>query len=332
MERQPLVSIITPTYNHENFIGQCIESVLAQTYPYWEQIIIDDGSTDKTEKIVAQYKDERIKYIRQNHVGIWRLGETYNKALQYAQGEFIAVLEGDDFWPSYKLERQLPAFEKQEVVISWGKAITNSQGKTIEVTPKNLKWFKNRTKEEMLRRLIIFNFIPSCTVMCRKDALLLIGGFKQLEGVTSVDDSTWLELGLIGDYSRPVDETLGYYRQHAQQVSSTMFLEQAEAGKYKVKYKIDFLKRLPQELRNSIHVKVADLYRQVEHKIGVAHFHKGRIALLKGQWEEASKSFKQSLNRGSLRIKLESLLGLVCAYLRMDLEWAATITRRPRLK
>ncbi len=77
---QPLISIITPTYNHENFIGECIESVLAQTYPHWEQIIIDDGSTDRTGEIVAQYNDERIKYIRQDNIGIWRLRETYNRA------------------------------------------------------------------------------------------------------------------------------------------------------------------------------------------------------------------------------------------------------------
>lgn len=324
----PKVSIITPTYNHENFIGQCIESVLAQTYPHWEQIIIDDGSTDRTGDIVAQYKDERIKYVRQNHLGIWKLGETYNKALQYAQGEFIAILEGDDFWPPFKLEKQIPAFERREVVLSWGKAaVTNSQGETIEIIPKNLKWIKNRTKEETLRGLLLENFPQSSTVMCRKRALLRIGGFKQPEGVHCIDTPTWLELSLIGD-SRPVDEILGYHRQHAQQVTKMMFPKPAELHKYK----IDFFKRLPQDLRNSIHVEAADLCRQVEHKISVAHFHKGRIALLKGQWEEAKKNFKQSLNKGSLRIKLESLLGLTCAYLRVDLEWAATITRRPRLK
>ena len=59
----PLVSIITPTYNHEVSIGECIESVLAQTYSHWEQIIIDDGSTDRTKEIVAQYNDERIKLL-----------------------------------------------------------------------------------------------------------------------------------------------------------------------------------------------------------------------------------------------------------------------------
>jgi len=85
MVGHPLVSIITPTYNHERFIAQCIESALAQTYPHWEQIIIDDGSTDRTAEIVARYDDERIIYVRQANQGIWRLAETYNKRPSDAQ-------------------------------------------------------------------------------------------------------------------------------------------------------------------------------------------------------------------------------------------------------
>ncbi|MDM7940633.1 MAG: glycosyltransferase, partial [Methanothrix sp.] len=84
MKDGPSVSIITPTYNHERYIAECIDSVLAQSYPYWEQIIIDDGSSDGTQDVISLYKDKRIKYIRQENKGIWRLGETYNKALQLA--------------------------------------------------------------------------------------------------------------------------------------------------------------------------------------------------------------------------------------------------------
>jgi len=102
-----LVSIITPTYNHAEFIGACIESVLAQTYPYWEMIIIDDGSTDDTGEVVARYEDDRIRYIRQPNMGVERLTETYNKALSLARGEYIAILEGDDYWPDYKLSKHL---------------------------------------------------------------------------------------------------------------------------------------------------------------------------------------------------------------------------------
>ena len=120
MTYQPLVSIITPTYNHEQFIGQCVGSVLAQTYTNWEQIIIDDGSTDNTNEVIKTYNDRRIRYIYQKNVGIWKLNETYNKALALANGELIAILEGDDFWPPDKLEVQVPFFLNTNVVLAFG--------------------------------------------------------------------------------------------------------------------------------------------------------------------------------------------------------------------
>ncbi|MGB7570995.1 MAG: glycosyltransferase family 2 protein, partial [Methanothrix sp.] len=73
------------------------------TYVAWEQIIIDDGSSDQTGEIILKYNDDRIKYIRQEHKGIWRLSEAYNQALQLSNGDYIAILEGDDFWPPNKL-------------------------------------------------------------------------------------------------------------------------------------------------------------------------------------------------------------------------------------
>jgi len=121
MAARPMVSIITPTYNHERFIAQCIESVLAQSYPYWEQIIIDDGSTDRTSEIVARYRDDRITYTRQENRGIWQLSRIYNDALMRSKGQYIAILEGDDFWPPHKLERQMKAFEESNADISWGR-------------------------------------------------------------------------------------------------------------------------------------------------------------------------------------------------------------------
>ena len=66
--KHPLVSIITPTYNHEEYIGTCIDSVLNQTYQNWEMIIIDDGSTDKTGYEVTKYNDDRIKYVKQENM------------------------------------------------------------------------------------------------------------------------------------------------------------------------------------------------------------------------------------------------------------------------
>lgn len=92
----PLVSIITPTYNHEKYITECIRSAISQTYQNWEMIIIDDGSTDRTQTLIKSFSDNRIKYIYQEHLGAYQLGLTYNKALNQTKGKFIAILEGDD--------------------------------------------------------------------------------------------------------------------------------------------------------------------------------------------------------------------------------------------
>src|SRR3954468_10426855 len=76
-----LVSIITPTYDHERFIGTCIDSVLGQTYADWEQVIVDDGSKDQSGQIITTYNDHRIRYFHQSNQGPFELANTYNHAL-----------------------------------------------------------------------------------------------------------------------------------------------------------------------------------------------------------------------------------------------------------
>ena len=100
-----LVSIITPTYNCGSFIAETIESVLSQSYPYWEMLIVDDCSTDSTKEIVARYNDPRIKYHcleRNSGAAVAR-----NTALKMAQGRWIAFLDSDDLWKPETLEQQL---------------------------------------------------------------------------------------------------------------------------------------------------------------------------------------------------------------------------------
>ncbi len=104
-----LVSIIMPVYNGESNIADSIASVLAQTYPLWELIIVDDCSTDNTGDIVAQYTNEHIRYCRQlQNTGV---AGARNKAISMAKGRYIAFLDSDDLWLPEKLERQL-AFMK----------------------------------------------------------------------------------------------------------------------------------------------------------------------------------------------------------------------------
>ncbi len=103
---QDLVSIITALYNAERFIGQTIESVLAQTYTQWEMIIVNDGSTDRSEQIALSYaqKDNRIKILSQPNAGS---AAARNKGIRAAQGRFLTLLDADDMWDSDFLDKQL---------------------------------------------------------------------------------------------------------------------------------------------------------------------------------------------------------------------------------
>lgn len=96
MENKGLVSVIIPVYNVEEYLHQCIESVLAQTYPFFEIILVDDGSTDKSGNICDEYilKDNRIYVIHQENRG---LSEARNAGVEKATGKYIYFLDSDDW-------------------------------------------------------------------------------------------------------------------------------------------------------------------------------------------------------------------------------------------
>ena len=96
-----LVSIIIPTYNTEKYIEKCIQSVLEQTYTDYEIIIVDDCSTDNSMDVVARFKDPRIKVIK-NEIN---RGPSYsrNRGIQLSKGDFIALLDSDDWWDSKQI-------------------------------------------------------------------------------------------------------------------------------------------------------------------------------------------------------------------------------------
>lgn len=102
---QPLVSVIIPTYNRADFIGETIQSVLNQTYRNWELLVIDDGSADDSEAVVAGFADDRIFYYKLDHTGY--IGKVKNYGIKMSRGEYIAFLDSDDLWRPDKLELQL---------------------------------------------------------------------------------------------------------------------------------------------------------------------------------------------------------------------------------
>ncbi len=105
----PLVSIVMPAHNAGPFIGQAVDSVLSQTYPHWELIIVDDASTDNTEEVMAAYTDPRIRYLPVSRIG--SPAGVRNHGLRLVGGEFVTFLDADDRYYDHTLETLLRQFE-----------------------------------------------------------------------------------------------------------------------------------------------------------------------------------------------------------------------------
>lgn len=110
-----LVSIITPCYNGAAYVSQTIESVLSQTYPRWEMIVVDDGSKDSSAEIVRSYaeKDPRITLIQQENGGS---AAARNNGIRNANGRYLALLDADDLWEPAFLEEQIRFMNEHNAV------------------------------------------------------------------------------------------------------------------------------------------------------------------------------------------------------------------------
>lgn len=129
--KENLISIVTPMYNGEKYVEETINSVLKQTYPNWEMIIVDDGSKDNGPAIVEKFAqaDNRIKLIRQKNAGS---SAARNNGLKNIQGRYVSFLDSDDFWEPNFLEEQLNFIkEKKSPIVFASYKRINAEGKEI---------------------------------------------------------------------------------------------------------------------------------------------------------------------------------------------------------
>lgn len=203
-----LVSIIMPSYNTGSYIAQSIESVLAQTYPYWELIIVDDCSTDDTDEVIAKYlSDSRIIYLKNaTNSGA---AVSRNRALREAKGKWIAFLDSDDLWTPEKLEKQISFME------STGHKFTYTDYK-IQLNGQWLPYVYTGPSVVNKRRMKDYCYFSTITVMYDREYV----GLVQIAPVKKNNDyAMWLKIIERANCYR-LPECLSCYIKHDGSISS----------------------------------------------------------------------------------------------------------------
>jgi glycosyltransferase involved in cell wall biosynthesis len=200
MINQPLVSVIIPCYNQENYILECLESVKAQTYSNWECIIVDDGSSDNTKTVIQNYikSENRIKYYYQQNSGV---SIARNTAIAMSTGKYILPLDGDDKIGNTYIEKAVTHLENRaQVAVVYCKAelFGNSFG----------HWhLPEYSFELLLKENILF-----CSGLFRRIDFEKTLGYDSSMKVGLEDWDFWISLLSHGGSVYQIDDILFFYR------------------------------------------------------------------------------------------------------------------------
>ena len=204
-----LVSTIVPVYNGTRWLRATVESLLSQTWPHHEVILVDDGSTDGSSELLVQLsEDSRIKVVRQANAGV---AAARNTGIGVATGDYLAFCDQDDLWLPSKLERQLPLFSDTVGLVYSGVEFRYPDRSRHAVPSGSPADFDTTLAN---------NGICSCTVVARRELVDRVGAFEGDRALMGVDDwHLWLKL-LNVTASAFAPEVLAVHRVHDNNYSS----------------------------------------------------------------------------------------------------------------
>jgi glycosyltransferase involved in cell wall biosynthesis len=205
----PAVSINLCCYNSEKYLEETLLSIVGQTYKDWELVIINDGSTDSTEKIITKYINQGypiIYYWQENH----GLGYSRNEAIKHSKGKYIAFIDHDDLWMPQKLEKQMTLFDDPEVGLVYSDAIYfNEEGNSSRLYQLS-SYYEGRC----FRSLLTDYFLCLQTVVIRRAALNSLTNWFDIDFNMSEDQDLFTRIGYKWKLSM-VNEPLAKWRVHS---------------------------------------------------------------------------------------------------------------------
>lgn len=264
MNKNPLISVIMPAYNAENFISEAIDSILNQTLSDFELVVINDGSTDKTLQIIENYakKDDRIVIISRENKG---LIASRNEGIEMAKGKYIAKMDADDISFPERFEIQISFMKNNNVDICGSRIILFSNDKIIREQSVPI------TDVDIKFTLMFMSALAHPTVMMDRK---IFDNLKYQQYRYAEDYKLWTDIALYGYKMRNLDMPLLKYRIHQEQVSNIYRQEQYNLAcqiskKYResvykkgvISFKVDYKNKSYSEMKRVLMLLKADSIR-----------------------------------------------------------------------
>lgn len=262
----PLVSVIMPSYNYEEYISEAIESVLEQTFVDFELIIIDDASKDNSKKLIQLFDKKNTKIRSFFHKENKGLAKTVNECIKKAKGKYISYFSSDDIWSKEKLEKQLKILEKNEDLIVWseGLIVDAKSDFTGELFTQIHSALNRKKSGDIFEELLKNNYICGQSLIYKRE---------NLKNVRFDED-----LKYLGDYKFLVDlakeymfyfipEPLVMYRIHGR---NTIFSDRSGWKKEDIRIRNYFLQEYGDEIspkvKNRIFLNISKSYSYIGEK------------------------------------------------------------------
>lgn len=211
MAQDPLVTVVIPTWNRRALVAEAVKSVIAQTYPRWEIVVVDDGSTDGTAEHLDALGEARLRVLPSPRSG--NLGRLRNRGAAAGSGEFIAFLDSDDHWLPQKLELQVKALK--EAGAGWCYSRFELMDAACAPMPLDAAYFR-LLSGDIFKELLAFRpTIAMPTVIVTRRAFEDSGGFSEDTRLEVGEDyELYMRLALHA-HAVALDDVLARIRKHA---------------------------------------------------------------------------------------------------------------------
>jgi len=225
----PKISVIMAVHNGEEYLREAIKSIVGQTFDDFELIVVDDGSTDKSTEIIRASADRRLRFIPlERNVG---LANALNCGISAARGELIARMDSDDVALPGRFQAQFERMKSEP-----GLVLLGSSFNYIDTDGCILKNQPMKTDDATIRHKLFNDCNQFChpSVMMRRDAVLIAGGYRTLAGRYAQDYDLWLRLAEVGSIANLPDAYLGYRVHKGQSSVNKLYAQRRAAELYKI--------------------------------------------------------------------------------------------------